>query len=181
VGQDPEHKYGVGHMWCIDIAKKPTEPNRDLSPVDDNFNPKADVNKNSGLVWHYGGAVDEKTAEETGRPYSFGRTISTAAVHDGLVYIADLDGYVYCLDAKTGQKHWEHNCRADIWGSPYWVDGKVYIGNDDGEMYIFKHGKEKELIDTIQMPLGTRIRGTPVAVNGVLFLMTESHLYAIKK
>ena len=179
VGQDPEHRYGVGHFWCVDIAKKPG-PDKDLSPRDnDQFDPKANVNKDSGLVWHYGGIVDDKTADEIGRPYRFGRTISTAAVHDGLVYIAELEGYIHCFDAKTGQQYWEHNLRSDVWGSPYWVDGKVYIGTDDGEMYVFKHGKEKDLIETIQMP--AKVRGTPVAANGVLFLMTESHLYAIKK
>jgi outer membrane protein assembly factor BamB len=173
VGQDPEHAYGVGHFWCIDATKT-----GDISPVNDNFDPKAEVNKNSGLVWHYGGASDPKTAEEIGRDYLFGRTISTAAIHDGLVYIAELEGYLHCFDAKTGQKYWDHNLKADIWGSPYWADGKVYIGTDDGEIYVFKHGKEKELMNTIDMK--AKVRSTPVAVDGVLYVMTESHLYAIK-
>jgi outer membrane protein assembly factor BamB len=179
VGQDPEHKYGVGHFWCVDIAKKPNNPDMDLTPVNDNFDPKDPVNKDSGLVWHYGGAADKKTAEEIGREYVFGRTMSTAAIHDGLLYVAELEGYLHCFDAKTGKKHWDHNLKADIWGSPYWVDDKIYLGTDDGEMYIFKHGKDKELIDTIDMK--ARVRGTPVAANGVLFVMTENMLYAIKK
>ena len=49
VGQDPEHDEGIGHFWCIDITKK-----GDVSPKEDNFDPKAAVNKNSALVWHYG-------------------------------------------------------------------------------------------------------------------------------
>jgi outer membrane protein assembly factor BamB len=174
VGQDPEHAYGVGHFWCIDPSKE-----GDISPKEDNFDPRADVNKGSGLVWHYGGPTDPKTAEETGREYVFGRTISTAAIHEGLVYIAELEGFLHCLDAKTGQKYWDHNFKADIWGSAYWVDGKVYIGTDDGEMHILKHGKEKELLETIEMK--AKVRGTPVALDGVLYAMTESHLYAIKK
>ena len=37
-----------------------TSPGRgDLSPVNDNFDPKAEVNKNSGLVWHFGGPAPE--------------------------------------------------------------------------------------------------------------------------
>jgi outer membrane protein assembly factor BamB len=180
VGQDPEHRYGVGHFWCVDITKTPDPKTLDLSPMDDDkFDPKAEANKNSGLVWHFGGAADAKTAEEINRDYVFGRTISTCAIHDGLVYISELEGYLHCFDAKTGKKYWDHNLKADIWGSPYLVDGKVYIGTDDGELYIFKHGKEKELIETIDMR--AKVRGTPVAVNGVLYVMTESHLFAIKK
>jgi outer membrane protein assembly factor BamB len=174
VGQDPEHAYGVGHFWCIDPSKK-----GDISPKEDNFDPQAPVNQVSGLVWHYGGPTDAKTAEETGRDYVFGRTISTAAIYDGLVYISELEGYLHCLDAKTGKKYWDHNFKADIWGSPYCVDNKVYIGTDDGEMHILKHGKEKELLETIDMK--AKVRGTPVALDGVLYVMTESHLYAIQK
>jgi hypothetical protein len=59
------------------------------------------------------------------------------------------------------------------------VDGKVYIGNDDENLFIFKHGKEKELLETIEMK--AKVRSTPVAVNGVLFVLTENRLYAIKK
>jgi outer membrane protein assembly factor BamB len=174
VGQDPEHGYGVGHLWCVDITKT-----GDLSPVDDNFDPKAPVNKNSGLVWHFGGIADAKTAEDSGRDLVFGRTISACAVHDGLVYVAELEGYLHCLDADTGKEYWSHNMNAELWGSPYWVDGKVYIGNDDSQLLIFAAGKEKNLIDTIDMK--NRVRSTPVAVNGVLYVMTERFLYAIAK
>ena len=55
VGQDPEHKKGIGHLWCIDITKTPKNKDKDLTPVNNNFDPKAAVNKDSGLVWHYGG------------------------------------------------------------------------------------------------------------------------------
>src|SRR5436305_3386486 len=36
VGQDPEHFTGVGHLWCVDLAKAvangATAPDRDVSP-----------------------------------------------------------------------------------------------------------------------------------------------------
>src|SRR5260370_31452595 len=133
VGQDPEHRFGVGHLWCIDITKTPKNKDKDLSPVNDNFDPKAAVNKDSALVWHYGGMRPADMRED--RLYYFCRTMSTCAVHDGLCYTADLDGYVYCFDAKTGEKYWEEDTQAQIWSSPYWVDGKDFIGNDDKIMY----------------------------------------------
>jgi outer membrane protein assembly factor BamB len=170
VGQDPEHDHGVGHFWCIDITKE-----GDVSPVNDNFDPKAPENKNSALVWHFGGPADPK---KIGRNYYFGRTMSTCAVHDGLVYIGELDGYLHCLDAKTGEKYWDENMQSDTWSSPYWVDGKVYMGTDEGQLRIFKDGKQKQLIKAIDME--GPIRATPVAANGVLYVMTENKLYAIK-
>jgi outer membrane protein assembly factor BamB len=180
VGQDPEHKLGVGHFWCIDLDKAtrlgPTAKDNDVSPANDNFDSHDPANQNSALVWHYGGLADDKTADETGRNFIFGRTICTAAVHDGLVYIAELEGYLHCLDAKTGQRYWMHDLRSQQWGSPYWVDGKVYIGTEGGDLFIFAPGKEKKLLNTISMG---RIRSTPVACNGVLYVLTENRLYAI--
>jgi outer membrane protein assembly factor BamB len=180
VGQDPEHKKAVGHMWCIDITKTPKNKDKDLSPVDDDFDPKSPKNKDSALVWHYGGFTPKGVESE--RPYLFGRSMSTCAVHDGLCYAADLNGYVYCFDAKTGEKFWEEDTQADFWCSPYWVDGKIYIGNDDGNVYVFKHGKEKKILQQFESG-SSRVRAPMAAANGALFVLTENptKLYAIRK
>jgi outer membrane protein assembly factor BamB len=175
-GQDPEHKEGVGHLWCIDITKE-GDVSSTLVVDDKKFPPETKENPNSGIVWHFGGPADPDKAG--GRNYYFGRSLSTCAVHDGLLYTADLDGYVYCLDAKTGKKYWDHSMEAQCWSSPYWVDGKVYMGNDGGTVHIFAHGKEKKLLAEVSMD--TLVRATPVAANGVLYVMTENKLYAIKK
>ncbi len=181
VGQDPEHYEGVAHFWCIDlaraVAKGKTNKDNDVSPVGDNFDPKAATNKDSALAWHYGGAVPKAQLDKVGRDYYFGRTMSTASVHDGLVYVAELAGFVHCFDARTGQKYWQHDLKSDVWGSTYWVAGKVYVGNGDGDVYIFAHGKEKKLLGKMEMDQA--IKSTPVAVNGVLYLMSETNLFAI--
>src|SRR5262249_21181922 len=107
------------------------------------------------------------------RPYLFGRTMSTCAVHDGLCYAADYDGYLYCLDARSGEKFWEHDLKADTWGSPYWVDGKIYIGNENGRMHIFQHGKTKKLLGQISMRANSG-RATQLAGIGALSVTTET-------
>jgi outer membrane protein assembly factor BamB len=175
VGQDPEHETGVGHLWCIDMTKR-----GDVSPelaTDDSFPPKTKKNPQSGLVWHYGGPTTPADRKKLGRNYYFGRTMSTCSVHDDLCYIAELAGIVHCLDANTGEVYWSHDTKAMTWSSTYWADGKIYQGNDDGLVTIFKHGKKKEILGEIEMP--GRVRATPVAANNVLYVMTENKLYAI--
>ncbi len=172
LGVYPDHPHltRFSHFLCVDVTKK-----GDVSPIDlDAKNPK---NKDSALVWAFGGPINPRPAK--GRLVYFGSTISTAAVHDGLAWIAEERGYLHCLDAKTGQRHWEHDLLADIWGSPFWVEGKIYLGSGDGEMVIFEHGKNKKELAKVSME--ERIDGTPVVANGVLYVMTKSRLYAIAK
>lgn len=169
-GQDPEHNDGVGHLWCLDPSKAKGE-DCDLSPQNDNFDPKAPENQNSGLVWHHGGTNAE--GELIWR-----RSMSTCAIHDGLCYISNTAGFIACFDAKTGQKLWEHDGQSQIWGSAYYVDGKVYVGNEEGDVLIFQAGKELKLLGKRDM--GNTVYSTAVAANGVLYVMTKSRLYAIE-
>jgi outer membrane protein assembly factor BamB len=174
VGQDPEHEYGVGHLWCIDMTKK-----GDVSPeivIDyDVYPPKTKPNPNSALVWHFGGPAPKGSA----RNYYFGRTMSTCAIHDGLCYAAELAGYLHCLDAKTGKLYWSHDTKANVWSSPYYADGKIYLGTDDGTLWVLAQGKDKKVL--AQNDMVTAVRATPVAVDGTLYVMTENKLYAIAK
>jgi len=104
------------------------------------------------------------------------RTISTASIADGLVYIADYAGRLFCLDAETGEKYWEHDTLSHIWGSTLVVDDKVLLGNEDGELLIMKAGKEKEELNLVSYP--APIYATPVVANNTLYVMTQTHLYA---
>jgi outer membrane protein assembly factor BamB len=117
---------------------------------------------------------------ESGRIFHFDkirRSISTAAVADGLVYIPDFSGFFHCLDANTGQEYWVHDLTSAVWSSPMVADGKVYIGNEDGDIVILQHGKEKKIINTINM--GSAVYGSIVPANGKLFVMNRNQLFAI--
>ncbi|MEM9015769.1 MAG: PQQ-binding-like beta-propeller repeat protein [Verrucomicrobiota bacterium] len=105
-----------------------------------------------------------------------GRSISTPSVADGFVYIADYSGRLFCLDAETGEKYWEHDTLSHIWGSTLVVDGKVLLGNEDGELVILKAGKEYEELNIVDYP--APIYATPVVANSTLYVMTQTHLYA---
>ena len=118
----------------------------------------------TAAVWHFG---DE----------NYNRTVSTVAIHEGLLYAADLSGFVYCLNADTGERYWTHDTFAAIWGSPFVADGKVYIGDEDGEVTVFKAGKQKELIYNVNM--GSAVYTTPLAKNKVLYIVSRNTLFAI--
>jgi outer membrane protein assembly factor BamB len=120
----------------------------------------------SHVVWHRGGE-------------DFGRTISTAAIADGILYIADLSGFLYALDAQTGEHFWTYDAFAAVWGSAFVADGKVYLGDEDGDIAILTHGKELEVLDEINM--GAAVYTTPVAEDGVLYIASRNRLWAISE
>ena len=179
VGQDPEHNTGVGHLYCIDMTKK-GDVSPDLVTDDTVFPPKTKANPNSAQVWHYGGPIpDPNLVKKLNRNYYFGRTMSTCAIHEDILYVTDLNGRLHCLNANTGEVYWEYFTDAETWSSPYYADGKVYVGNDSEAVFIFKHGKKLNKIAEIEMH--GRVRATPVAANGVLYVMTENKLWAIQE
>ena len=150
VGQDPEHGEGPGNLWAVDAAGK---------------SGGVEI-PHSEAVWHRGGD-------------DFHRTMSAAAIKDGLLYIADLSGFVYCLDLKTGEQVWEYDAFAAIWGSTFVADGKVYIGDEDGDIAILKAGRKMELLAEINM--GAAVYTTPVAHDGVLYIVSRNRLWAIEE
>ncbi len=116
----------------------------------------------SGLIWHY----------DTIR-----RSISTAAVVDGLVYMADFSGFLHCLDAETGEPLWVYDTFAAVWGSPFVVDGKVYLGDEDGDVVVLEHGREMEVL--AEMNMGSAVYATVVPANGALFMNNRNELFSL--
>ena len=197
VGQDPEHGEGIGHLWCIDPSKKtdgsdvsPTLavdkdgnpiPHRRLQAVNESDGEKAIENPDSATVWHYSGGdqdADGKIAWEE----EMHRSCGTVAIKDDILYISDFSGLFHCLNAKTGKPYWTYDLFAQAWGSPLIVDGKVYVGDEDGDVAIFEHdpeGKAKEPIQEINM--NNSVYSTPIVANNVLYISNKSTLFAIKE
>lgn len=135
-------------------------------------------NKNSAVVWHY----SEYDLNGNGKiefEETMHRTIGTPAIKDDLFFIADFSGLVHCLDAKSGKLYWTHDMFAASWGSVMIADGKVLIGDEDGDVTIFELSKEKNIISEINME--NAVYSTPIVANGVLYIANKSTLFAIKE
>ena len=115
---------------------------------------------------------------KTGKVWTFDRldrTLSTVSIADGLLYIADLPGNLYCLDADTGKCYWTHHTRQQVWGSTMVADGKIYLGTQKA-LWVFAAGKQERVLDEIR--LGSPIYATPVAAGGTLYVASQSYLWA---
>lgn len=191
VGQDPEHGEGIGHLWCIDPKKrgdisgelafnikdpKNPIPHRRLQAVIEEEGEVARPNPNSGVVWHYS-EFDKDGNKKFAWEEQMHRTCGTVCIKDDLLYIADFSGLFHCVDAKTGVPYWTHDLLAACWGSAMIVDGKVYVGDEEGKICVFKHSKEYE--EPIVNEMGNSVYTTPVVANNKLFIANKTHVFCI--
>jgi outer membrane protein assembly factor BamB len=105
------------------------------------------------------------------------------------LYICNETADLYCLNATDGKDVWtDLPGRKKVFqygknakGSPLLADGKIYVGDVDGGFHILKPGdKDCKELHTQQFE-GTEINGSPVAVNGRVYFMTNDDIYCIGK
>jgi outer membrane protein assembly factor BamB len=118
----------------------------------------------SGLVWHYD---------------KIRRSISTVSIKDGLLFVPDFSGFLHCVDVKTGQALWVHDMFAAIWSSTLVANGRVYLGDEDGDVVVMEAGRQAKVISEVNM--GSSVYSTVVTSNGAMFVMTRNKLYAIQQ
>ncbi len=107
------------------------------------------------------------------------RSLSTAAIANGLIFVGDFSGFIHCLDAETGQPYWVYDTKSHIWGSCLVADGKVYSGTEDGDFVVLEASKTLKVIGKVDMR--APVYSSPVVANGTLYVATPTHLYAIQE
>ena len=124
-------------------------------------------------------SLEDGSAADPVWSYPLGRHVmSTPAVHEGLVFIADTSRNVHCVDRETGKRLWIHESKGEFWASPMVADGKVYIGNRRGEFFVFAASPEKALLHSVTF--GAPISATVVAANETVYVATMFQLYAFR-
>lgn len=93
-----------------------------------------------------------------------GAVRSSPAVVRGTVYIGSNDGYLYALDAETGEEQWAHETDGPVISSPAVLRNMVYVGSDDTHVYALSAatGEQQWLVDT-----GDRVRSSPTVAGDV--------------
>ena len=185
-GEDPEHGEGVGHLWCIDPTKK--LDGSDVSP-ELAFN-AADPRSRfptSGCRPVEAGRRFRPAEPELGRGLALQRSGSQRRRRDRL----RRNDAPHARQRRDQRRHSVHRRlqRAvplprrqgtenresaldvrhalGLWGSPLIVDDKVYIGDEDGDVAIFRHSADpnvamKEEDGEMEPFYGTQSMGTSV-------------------
>lgn len=120
--------------------------------------------------------VDAATGAVIWRSEALNRTLSAVALHEGVIYLPDCEGLLHAFDAETGQTLWTHPLGGPVnYANACVADGKVYIGTEQGDFWIFRAGREKSVLSQ------TRVPSPPVTVaaaDEVLFIPMQNRLSA---
>ena len=128
------------------------------------------------------GDISLKTGEETnqfiawqsskGSPYT-----PTPLVYGDFFYTVADNGVLSAYEAKTGKLVYQQRLPTSFSASPIAADGKLYLASQDGDVLVVKAGPVYELLAT--NPMGQPLMATPAISEGVLFIRSESFMYAV--
>jgi len=103
---------------------------------------------------------------------------ASPVVVNGVVYIGDISGNIYALNAANGAKIWTYASAGDgIYSGAAVVNGIMYVGSSSGTVYAL-NAATGALVWSYAT--GGQIRGTPAVVNGVVYIGSfDGYVYAL--
>lgn len=95
------------------------------------------------------------------------------------LYLVSDNGIATCLDAVSGEQHWQERIGGNFSASPTFADGRIYFLDEEGKTTVVASGKKFEVLASNQ--LEGRTLASPAMVDSSIFLRTDTHLYRIEK
>jgi outer membrane protein assembly factor BamB len=93
------------------------------------------------------------------------------------LYLLSDSGIASCLDARTGEQHWQERIGGDCSASPLFGAGRIYLQNEAGLGVVLKPGKDFEKLSS--NALEERTLASYAALEGAFFIRTAEHLLRI--
>jgi outer membrane protein assembly factor BamB len=103
-------------------------------------------------------------------------TPSPLIVGDELYMVTDF-GIASCVDAKTGQVHWQQRLGGNYSASPVFADGRIYFQSEEGLTTVIAPGRIFQKLATSQLD-GAMLASMAVS-RGSVYIRTGTHLYRI--
>jgi outer membrane protein assembly factor BamB len=110
----------------------------------------------------------------------------------GVLYAVDNGAVLMAIGLDNGQRIWSRNLGTIQKGSPVLADGKLYVGTENGKLYILQPSPEGvKILDEDTLPISQQegtggaepgpepIVASPVIANGRVYVASMDALYAI--
>ena len=98
----------------------------------------------------------------------------------GLLFVVDRNGYISCIEAKTGKSIWQKRMKGRFSASPILANNLIYFFNEDTVCTIIK--PTRELVIVAENKLSSdKLMATPAFDENSIYIRTENNLYKIKE
>ena len=104
-------------------------------------------------------------------------SVFSAAVVNGIVY-AGSGGNIYAFDAYTGDKIWNYTTGDEVFSSPSFANGRVFVGSIDASVYAFNASTGTEIWNYSFPPAEYYMLSSPAISGGVVYAGNGHALYA---
>jgi len=95
------------------------------------------------------------------------------------LYIVSDNGIISCLNAKTGDVHWQERVGGNFSASPLYAEGRIYLLDENGKTFVIAASKEK-YEDLAVNELPGRTLASIASADKSLFLRTSEGLYRLQ-
>ncbi len=115
-------------------------------------------------------------AIEAPKPQAF--SYAAPVLHNGVIYIGNLDGYMYAIHAKDGSFKWRFKTDGGITSTVLIQDGVLYFGSKDDHVYALDAATGKKLL--WKFKTGDDVLSSARFGDGVIYIGSNDHnFYAL--
>jgi len=117
--------------------------------------------------------------------HGFMPTFPSPVMDDERMYAVDNGAIVAAFDLETGNELWQRSLGTLQKGSPVLADGKLYVGTENGKVYILRPSATGvDVIDEDALPDGAlggpeAIVASPIVADGRVYITSMDAMYAI--
>jgi len=101
--------------------------------------------------------------------------VVTPVVHGDLAWFWNDGGILTCVQAKTGEIRYQERVGGNFFGSPVWIDERLFAVSTAGELVVVPASDQFKVLHRYN--LGELCHSTPAVARESLFVRTENHLW----
>ena len=102
--------------------------------------------------------------------------VPTGIVMGDLIWLWSDGGIVTCLHAPTGEVRYQERVGGDYFGSPVWVEGRLFCVSTTGELVVLEASDQFNVLH--RYALNELCHSTPAVALDHMFIRTEKHLWS---
>ena len=101
--------------------------------------------------------------------------VPTGVVAGDRLWLWSDGGIVSCVEAATGAIRYQERVGGNYFGSPIWIDGRLFCVSTSGELVVVQASDDFKVLH--RFALHELCHSTPAVASGRLFIRTEKHLW----